>query len=94
LTERVSEVEARLIFNNAAHKVIKDTFKHAHYISVVTYCAQVNLLLFCTQVLKLLFFTLTCEFNSLLHAGLETANEAHAGQWDLSDQGPAPSGDS
>jgi hypothetical protein len=52
LDDGVSEVEASLVFNNAAQKVFKDTFKHAHCISVVAYYMQLNLLLFCTQVLK------------------------------------------
>jgi hypothetical protein len=53
----VSEAEASLVLNNAAHKVVKDAFKHPRCISVATYYTQVNLLLFCTQVLKLLFFS-------------------------------------
>jgi hypothetical protein len=56
LADRVSEVEVRLVFNNVARKVIEDTFKHAHCISVATYYTQVNLLFFCTHVLKLLLF--------------------------------------
>jgi hypothetical protein len=48
LAEGVSEDEARLVFNNAAHKVIKEAFKHAHYISGSSYYTQVKLLLFCT----------------------------------------------
>jgi hypothetical protein len=34
------------------------------------------------------------EFNSLLHVGVEAVDEAHAGERDLSNQGPAPLGDS
>jgi hypothetical protein len=49
-----------------------------------------SLLHACVEVIV---FTLTCEFNSLLHAGVEATDEAHAGEIDLSDQGPAPSGD-
>jgi hypothetical protein len=36
LTDSVSEDEANLIFNNATWKVIKDAFKHVHYISVAS----------------------------------------------------------
>jgi hypothetical protein len=56
LADGVSEAEAILVFNNVAHKMIKDAFKLAHCISVDTYYMQVNLLLFCTQVLKLFFY--------------------------------------
>jgi hypothetical protein len=56
LSDGISEDEANLIFNNAAWKVIKDSFKHARCISVTSYYTQVNLLLFCTQLLKLLIF--------------------------------------
>jgi hypothetical protein len=56
LTDDVSEEEANLVFNNATQKVIKDTFKHTHCISVASYYTQVNLLLFYMQVLKLLIF--------------------------------------
>jgi hypothetical protein len=94
LAEGVSEDEANLIFNNDARKVIKDTFKHACYISVASYYTQVNLLLFCTYVLKLLYFTLTCKYNSLLHACVEAGDEAHPDPQDLSDQGAAPLGSS
>jgi hypothetical protein len=52
LADRVSKAEASLEFNNNAHKVIKDAFKHACCISVATYYTHVNLLLFCMQVLK------------------------------------------
>jgi hypothetical protein len=72
LADGVSEVEANLIFNNAACNVITDAFKHVHCISIATYYTQLNLLLFCTHVLKLLFFTLTCKCNSLLHASVES----------------------
>jgi hypothetical protein len=41
LPDRVSEVEASSVFNNAAQKVIKDAFKHARYIFVATYYTQV-----------------------------------------------------
>jgi hypothetical protein len=65
LADDISEDEANLIFNNVAWKVIKDAFKHAHFISIVSYYTQVNLLPFCMQVLKLLiFFTSTCKCNS------------------------------
>jgi hypothetical protein len=37
LADGVIEDEANLIFNNATQKVIKDTFKHAHCVSVVSY---------------------------------------------------------
>jgi hypothetical protein len=37
LADGVSEDEANLVFNNAAHKVIKDAFKDAYYISVASY---------------------------------------------------------
>jgi hypothetical protein len=56
LADGVSEDEANLIFNNAARKVIKDTFKHARCIFVASYYMQVNLLPFFMQVLKLLIF--------------------------------------
>jgi hypothetical protein len=56
LSDGISEDETNLIFNNAARKVIKDSFKHARCISVTSYYTQVNLLLFCTQLLKLLIF--------------------------------------
>jgi hypothetical protein len=56
LANRVSEDETNLVFNNNTHKVIKDAFKRACYISVASYYTQVNLLVFCTHVLKLLFF--------------------------------------
>jgi magnesium-transporting ATPase (P-type) len=56
LADDVSEDEANLILNNAARKVIKDTFKHARCIFVASYYTQVNLLPFCMQVLKLLIF--------------------------------------
>jgi hypothetical protein len=56
LVDEVSEDEVNLVFNNAAHKVIKDALKHARCISVASYYTQVNLFLFCTQVLKLLIF--------------------------------------
>jgi hypothetical protein len=36
LADGVGE-EANLVFNNARQKVIKDTFNHAHYISVASY---------------------------------------------------------
>jgi hypothetical protein len=52
LANIVSEVEASLMFNNAAWKLIKDAIKHARCISVATYYTQVNLILFCMQVLK------------------------------------------
>jgi hypothetical protein len=56
LADGVSKAEVSLVFNNVAHKVIKDAFKHARCISVASYYTKVILLLFCTQVLKLLFF--------------------------------------
>jgi hypothetical protein len=56
LADGVSEDEAKLAFNNAAWKVIKDAFKHARCISVASYYTQVILLPFCAQVLKLLIF--------------------------------------
>jgi hypothetical protein len=93
LADGVSEEKASLVFNNVAHKVIEDAFKHAHYISVATYYTQVNLLLFCMQVLKLLSFTLTHKCNSLLHAGVEVGDEAHPGPRDLSYQGATLSGE-
>jgi hypothetical protein len=37
--------DANCVFNIAAQKVIKDTFKHARCISVAFYYTQVNLLL-------------------------------------------------
>jgi hypothetical protein len=37
LADDVSEDEANLVFSNAAHKVIKDAFKHARWISVASY---------------------------------------------------------
>jgi hypothetical protein len=43
-------------------------------------------------VLKLLIFMLTCKCNSFLHSGVETGDEAHPGQRDLSDQGASPLG--
>jgi hypothetical protein len=43
-------------------------------------------------VLKLLIFMLTCKCNSFLHSGVETGDEAHPSQWDLSDQGASPLG--
>jgi hypothetical protein len=48
LADRVREDIASLVFNNAACKVIKDAFKHAHCISIASYYTRVNLLLFCT----------------------------------------------
>jgi hypothetical protein len=56
LADAVSEVEANLVFNNVARKVIKYTFKHTRCISIASYYTQVNLLPFCMQVLKLLIF--------------------------------------
>ncbi len=56
MADDVSEDEANLIFNNAARKVIKDAFKHACCISVVSYYTLVNLLPFCMHVLKLWIF--------------------------------------
>jgi hypothetical protein len=56
LPDDVSEEEANLIFNNVIQKVIKDSFKHAHYIYVASYYTYMNLLSFYTHVLKLLFF--------------------------------------
>jgi hypothetical protein len=47
LADGVSKAEASPVFNNAAQKVIKDTFKHARCISVATYYRQMNLILFC-----------------------------------------------
>jgi hypothetical protein len=91
LAEGISEDEVSLTFNNAAHKVIKDSFKHARCISVGSYNTQVSLLLFCTQVLKLLFFSLTYKCNSLLHTDVEAGDEAHPGPRDLSDHGATPS---
>jgi hypothetical protein len=41
LADGVSEAEASSVFNNVAWKVIKDAFKHAHYISIATYYTQV-----------------------------------------------------
>jgi hypothetical protein len=41
LADGVSEAEASFVFNNAAWKVIKDTFKHTHYISIAIYVTQV-----------------------------------------------------
>jgi hypothetical protein len=37
LADDVSEDEANFVFNNATRKVIKDAFKHTHYISVASY---------------------------------------------------------
>jgi hypothetical protein len=37
LADGVSKDEANLIFSNAAHKLIKDAFKHARCISVASY---------------------------------------------------------
>jgi hypothetical protein len=56
LADGDSEDEASLAFNNVAHKVINDAFKHTRCIFVARYYTRVNLLLFCMQVLKLLFF--------------------------------------
>jgi hypothetical protein len=56
LADGVSKDEANLVFNNAARKVIKDTFKHFRCISVASYYMQVNLPPFCALVLKLLIF--------------------------------------
>jgi hypothetical protein len=36
LANRVSKGEASLVFNNVAQKAVKDAFKHAHCIYVVT----------------------------------------------------------
>jgi hypothetical protein len=55
LADDVSEDETNLIFNNATQKVIKDAFKHAHYIFVDSYM-HMTLLPLCMQVLKLLIF--------------------------------------
>jgi hypothetical protein len=52
LAEGVSEDKASIVFNNAACKVIKDTFKHVRCISVASYYTQVNVLLFCMQGLR------------------------------------------
>jgi hypothetical protein len=41
LANGVSEADAYSVFNNDAWKMIKDTFKHARCISVVTYYMQV-----------------------------------------------------
>jgi hypothetical protein len=41
LANGVSEADAYSVFNNDAWKVIKDAFKHARCISVVTYYMQV-----------------------------------------------------
>jgi hypothetical protein len=91
LADGVSQDEANLIVNNATQNVIKDSFKHSCCISVASYYTQVNLLLFYTHVLKLLFFfTLTCKYNSFLHADVEAGGKAHPGPWDLSDQGAVP----
>jgi hypothetical protein len=79
LADKVSEDEANLIFNNATCNMIKNAFKHACCISGATYYMQVNLLLFCTHVLNSLFSTLTCKYNSLLHACVEAGDEAHPG---------------
>jgi hypothetical protein len=56
LVNGVSEDKANLVFNNAARKVIKDTFKYTHCIYVASYYTLVNLLPFYTHVLKLLIF--------------------------------------
>jgi hypothetical protein len=56
LADGISENEANLVFNNAAWKVIKDSFKHTRYIFIASYNTQVNLLPFCMQVLNLLIF--------------------------------------
>jgi hypothetical protein len=65
LADGVSKDEANLVFNNAAWKVIKDAFKHAHCISVASYYMQENLCPFCTQVLKLLIFYFDMQMNFL-----------------------------
>jgi hypothetical protein len=41
LANRVNEAKATSLFNNVAHKVIKDTFKHARCISIATHYTQV-----------------------------------------------------
>jgi hypothetical protein len=56
LADSISEDKANLVFNNVAQKVIKDAFKHARCISVVSYYTHVNLLPLYRQVLKLLIF--------------------------------------
>jgi hypothetical protein len=44
LANGISMDDTNLIFNNAAQKVIKEAFKHAHFISIASYYTQVNLL--------------------------------------------------
>jgi hypothetical protein len=41
---------------------------------------------------EVIVFTLTCEFNSLLYAGVEAGDDGHTCQRDLSNQGPTPLG--
>jgi K+/H+ antiporter YhaU regulatory subunit KhtT len=41
LADGVSEAKASTVFNNVAWKLIKDTFKQVHYLSVATYYTQV-----------------------------------------------------
>jgi hypothetical protein len=37
LADSIGEDKANVVFNNATQKVIKDAFKHAHYIFVASY---------------------------------------------------------
>jgi hypothetical protein len=41
LADGVTDAEASLIFNNAAHRVIKDAFKHARYQDITYYHTKV-----------------------------------------------------
>jgi hypothetical protein len=43
LAEGVSEDKASLIFNNAAHKVIKDAFKHTRCISACEFTSFLHI---------------------------------------------------
>jgi hypothetical protein len=41
LADSVTDAEASLIFNNTAHKVIKDVFKHARFEAITYYHTKV-----------------------------------------------------
>jgi hypothetical protein len=41
LVEGVSDEDASYVFNNAAHRVIKDAFKHVRCQSITYYCTHV-----------------------------------------------------
>jgi hypothetical protein len=90
LANSIGEDKANVVFNNATQKVIKDAFKHAHYIFVASYYTGefTSLLHAGVEVIDFLIWHANVFF---LHAGVEAVDEAHTSPWDLSDQGAAPS---